>query len=150
MAHKTLIGGTAYTISGGKTLVDGTAYSIKSGKTLVGGTAYEVGFGSSVIVNVIRPSGSTGSVTIDGIEYTESGTYEALESISVLVKSYFSGPPSYYAADAYVYLNNTIVATANYGATANYSLSLDGCSEVTIEYKNTRNGSVYDCYITTT
>ena len=44
MAHKTLINGTAYEISGGKTLVNGTAYNIKNGKTLVGGTAYEVGF----------------------------------------------------------------------------------------------------------
>lgn len=44
MAHKTLIGGTAYKISGGKTLVNGTAYSIYKGKTLVGGTAYEIGF----------------------------------------------------------------------------------------------------------
>lgn len=44
MAHKTLIGGTAYEISGGKTLVGGTAYSIDKGKTLVGGTAYEIGF----------------------------------------------------------------------------------------------------------
>lgn len=46
MAHKTLVGGTAYEISGGKTLVGGTAFSIKNGKTLVGGTAYEVGFES--------------------------------------------------------------------------------------------------------
>lgn len=45
MAHKTLIGGTAYEITGGKTLVNGTAYSIDKGKTLVGGTAYEIGFG---------------------------------------------------------------------------------------------------------
>lgn len=45
MAHKTLIGGTDYEISGGKTLVDGTAYSISGGKTLVDGTAYEIGFG---------------------------------------------------------------------------------------------------------
>lgn len=44
MAHKALIGGAAYEITGGKTLIDGTAYSIKSGKTLVGGTVYEVGF----------------------------------------------------------------------------------------------------------
>lgn len=44
MAHKTLVNGTAYEISGGKTLVNGTAYSIDKGKTLVGGTAYEVGF----------------------------------------------------------------------------------------------------------
>lgn len=50
MAHKPLIDGTAYEISGGKTLVDGTAYSIKNGKTLVGGTAYEVDFQSFVPV----------------------------------------------------------------------------------------------------
>ena len=50
MAHKTLINGTYYEISGGKTLVNGTAYSIKGGKTLVGGTAYEVDFQSFVPV----------------------------------------------------------------------------------------------------
>ncbi len=48
MAHKTLVGGTAYEISGGKALVDGTAYSIKNGKTLVDGTGYEIGFGGTV------------------------------------------------------------------------------------------------------
>lgn len=46
MAHKTLIGGTAYEIDGGKTLIGGTSYEIDKGKTLVGGTAYEVGFDS--------------------------------------------------------------------------------------------------------
>ena len=50
MAHKTLIGGTAYEITGGKTLVNGTAYSIDKGKTLVGGTAYEVAFGPKLNV----------------------------------------------------------------------------------------------------
>ena len=61
MAHKTLVNGTAYEISGGKALVGGTAYEIGKGKTLVGGTAYEIGFGvkvgdlavgSSVFMNV--------------------------------------------------------------------------------------------------
>ena len=50
MAHKTLIGGTAYEIKGGKTLIDGTAYEIKGGKTLVGGTVYEVGFGGFEVI----------------------------------------------------------------------------------------------------
>ena len=50
MAHKALIGGTAYEISGGKTLIGGTAYSIDKGKTLVGGTAYEVGFGLPTVI----------------------------------------------------------------------------------------------------
>lgn len=45
MAHKTLVNGTSYEISGGKTLVDGTAYSISGGKTLVGGTTYKIGLG---------------------------------------------------------------------------------------------------------
>ena len=59
MAHKTLIGGTAYEISGGKTLVNGTVYSIKNGKTLVDGTAYEVGF-----VDLISFSWYTGIGTL--------------------------------------------------------------------------------------
>lgn len=48
MAHKTLVNGASYEISGGKTLVGGTAYSISGGKTLVGGTAYEIGFGTPI------------------------------------------------------------------------------------------------------
>ena len=40
--HKTLIGGTAYEVKGGKCLVNGTAYSIKKGRTLVGGTGYDI------------------------------------------------------------------------------------------------------------
>ena len=46
MAHKTFVGGTAYTVSGGKSMVSGTSYSIKGGKTLVGGTGYSINFGS--------------------------------------------------------------------------------------------------------
>lgn len=45
MAHKTLIGGTAYDIKGGKCLVGGTVYSIKKGRTLIGGTGYDITFG---------------------------------------------------------------------------------------------------------
>lgn len=51
MTHRTLIGGTAYEIDGGRTLIGGTAYEIDKGKTLVGGTAYEVGFGVPYLAN---------------------------------------------------------------------------------------------------
>lgn len=44
MAGKVLIGGTAYTIAGGRACVGGTAYSISGGKTLIGGTAYSILF----------------------------------------------------------------------------------------------------------
>lgn len=62
MAHKTLIGGTSYEISGGKTMVGGTAYEISGGKTMVGGTVRNISFvvpqigtlaiGSRVYMNV--------------------------------------------------------------------------------------------------
>ena len=44
MAHKTLVGGTAYNITGGKSLVSGTAYDIKGGRTLISGTGYDIKF----------------------------------------------------------------------------------------------------------
>lgn len=46
MAHKTLINGTAYEVTGGKCLVNGTGYSIQKGRTLVNGTGYDIGFQS--------------------------------------------------------------------------------------------------------
>lgn len=66
MAGKTLIGGTAYDISGGKTLVNGTAYSIAGGKTLIDGTAYDISFGVDLAelfrgMTVLRTAGSNGS-----------------------------------------------------------------------------------------
>lgn len=45
MAHKTLIGGTAHEISGGRTLINGTGYGVSKGRTLVGGTGYDLRFG---------------------------------------------------------------------------------------------------------
>ena len=44
MAHKTLIGGTAYNIVGGRSLINGTGYNIKKGRTLVNGTGYNINF----------------------------------------------------------------------------------------------------------
>ncbi len=47
MAHKALIGGTAYGIIGGRTLIGGTGYGISKGRTLVGGTGYDIAFGAA-------------------------------------------------------------------------------------------------------
>ena len=83
MAGKTLIGGTAYEISGGKTRVNGTAYAIAGGKTLVGGTAYDISFGvdlaelfrgMTVLRTDGRNSGSTGRITIEPVStYLNTG-----------------------------------------------------------------------------
>ena len=100
MAHKTLVGGTAYEITGGKTLVNGTAYSNKSGKTLVGGTAYEVGFDKGIEINigmyrpiVGTPSGNTAyaKVTINGHTYDGSETVALQLPIGTEVVVYVNG-----------------------------------------------------------
>lgn len=46
-AHKTLVGGTAYTVKSGKCMVGGTVYDIKKGRTLIGGTGYDITFAPS-------------------------------------------------------------------------------------------------------
>ena len=82
MAHKTLIGGTAYEISGGKTLVNGTAYSVNNGKTLANGTTYGIDFAkyyyisgrgrtlSGTEYNDSSFDDGCGYVTINGVKYT--------------------------------------------------------------------------------
>lgn len=55
MAHKTLIGSTAYEITGGRDLIGGTGYDKKSGKVLVGGTAYDIPFSNGIPLSTITP-----------------------------------------------------------------------------------------------
>lgn len=70
MAHKAMVGGTAYDITGGRCLVGGTAYSVKKGRTLVGGTGYDVNFGSAKIpVYLDGHTDQLGYVVINGNQY---------------------------------------------------------------------------------
>lgn len=64
MAHKTLIDGTAYEITGGRTLVNGTGYTITGGRTLVNGTGYSISFGKPIGSLDI---GSSVWVSVDGV-----------------------------------------------------------------------------------
>ena len=48
MAHKVLIGGTAYAVAKGRTLVNGTGRDIKKGRTLVNGTGCDIVFGGAL------------------------------------------------------------------------------------------------------
>lgn len=45
--HKTLVGGTAYTVQGGKCMVNGTVYNILKGRTLIDGTGWDITFPSA-------------------------------------------------------------------------------------------------------
>ena len=55
MAHKTLISGTAYSVTGGRELIGGTGYDCKAGKTIIGGTAFTVPFSKGIPLSTITP-----------------------------------------------------------------------------------------------
>lgn len=57
MAHKTLISGTAYSVTGGRELIGGTGYDCKAGKTLIGGTAFTIPFAKGPTLSSITPGG---------------------------------------------------------------------------------------------
>lgn len=57
MAHKTLISGTAYSVTGGRELIGGTGYGCKAGKTLIGGTAFTIPFAKGPTLSNITPGG---------------------------------------------------------------------------------------------
>lgn len=120
MAHKTLVGGTAYEIKGGKTLVNGTAYSIKNGKTLVGGTVYEVGFDDGMRTVTIIGGGSNYYcyVTIGGTKYYQPTT------LSVPIGTVITCTAKDYNADySVVKLNGQVVAGRSDNAVYNYTVT---------------------------
>ena len=145
MAHKTLIGGTAYEISGGKTLVNGTAYSIDKGKTLVGGTAYEVGFAPKIPVVTIKGNVANEttaknyfSLTVDGQPYMANcGTVELTVPTGTIVDCSVS---TNYMMGAKIILgqsinSGTILASAEKSATGeklSHSFEIVGDTTITL------------------
>lgn len=74
MAHKTLINGAAYEVTGGTTLVDGTKRTIKGGRTLVNGTGYDVPFIKGFTVTLKAGNGEQSGW---GYGFTSSDSYKA-------------------------------------------------------------------------
>ena len=129
MAHKTLIDGTAYEISGGKTLIDGTAYGISGGKTLIGGTVYEVGFSKlpSDIDNSLEFT-SADAFSISAAHRWE-GTLEYCNGVDGWqewdgseISSYASG------RGHYIYIRGTGNNGITYGTTSAAAWTLTGTS----------------------
>lgn len=103
MAHKTMIGGTAYEVQGGKTLVDGTAYEIQGGKTMVDGTVRDISFGTThqVTVKIFYAIedlyGSICYASVDGVnleasETSTGGTVNEVKSVGPLALKVFVSP----------------------------------------------------------
>lgn len=136
MAHKTLIGGTAYKVSGGKTLVNGTAYKISNGKTLVNGTARSITFASSnaqisIVVNpVLAMSGLLkvcGTVTINGTQYSGNSQSTTLTVAKGTVITCGYGATATKASTtsvtAYVRVNGAIAAQTVSAATGSNNIN---------------------------
>lgn len=135
MAHKTLIGGTAYEIGGGKTLVNGTARSIDKGKTLVGGTVYEVGFGPSTAILTLNTSTTKMTdVIINGTEYSTTTTLEV--PIGTVVRCRVDSESS---KEGYVDVNDHTVFNSYYGY---YDYVVTGNATIVSSYKQ-YDGDLY-------
>ena len=167
MAHKTLINGTAYEISGGKTLVDGTGYEISKGATLVDGAAYEIPFGAQSGITIRLGGTVSGSedfahicfnahedgaflcITSDGKVRFESPAGYLLETITDT--AFFALPigsnidcyvkSGGIFADARIRVNNAIVAQKRNGA-ARYEYSTVGRAIIYLVVTQTVSGAV--------
>ena len=140
MAHKALIGGAAYEISGGKTLVNGAVYEKDYGKTLVGGTVYDVPFSHPVVVTMIQDTNLTTmplGVTIDGVAqtfYKNSGQTHTIESSSSLNCTLTPPTDQSYPYIPQVYLNGELVAEGEDGKVLSYSVDLSTATHISIMY----------------
>lgn len=94
MAHKTLISGTAYSVTGGRELIGGTGYGCKAGKTIIGGTAFDVPIGSPKYTLTIQNANiSNGAYVAYVGENYGTGTLRITvgDTVKILVSSNTSG-----------------------------------------------------------
>ena len=126
MAHKTLIGGTAYEIKGGRDLIGGTGYAKKKGRVLVNGTGYDIPFSSGIPIGTI-PVGSVVKIGVNGKSYdflvvnqgvpSNSSRYDSSCSGTwLLMKNIYENRVwqsknvnKYESSDIHSYLNNTFL-----------------------------------------
>lgn len=155
MAHKTLIGGTAYTIKGGKDLIAGTSYAKKQGKALVAGTKRSIKFSEPVTVTLSGLSYKAAGVTYNGTNYyagqkntdttPKTFTANAGDTIRVFAR-YYGGE------ETAIYLNNSKVASKSGGNSAygdlTYDFTLTQDTAVRFEYTTSEGKGYYRVYIT--
>lgn len=90
MAHKTLIGGIAYEIKGGRDLIGGTGYAKKKGRVLVNGTGYDIPFSSGIPIGTLAV-GSTVKIGVNGKSYDFLVVNQGIPSNSNLYDSSCDG-----------------------------------------------------------
>lgn len=135
MAHKTLIGGTAYEIKGGRDLIGGTGYAKKSGKALINGTAYSIEFGPSGPFTLRIKATNNGNIDYY-VKITENGNqiYQGMSKFDT-VKSLEKGTVVTVTASLETQVNGVKVA----GSFETYTFEI--MSDVTITPSWVNEGS---------
>ena len=145
MAHKTLVGGTAYNITGGKSLVSGTVYDIKGGRTLVSGTGYDIKFSRDPAYAMVYSdnsmvfqrgneieTGKTLSASYTGFEEEEytSSPWAAYQNniINVFFKDEVIPTSMAYWFQNHRSLKNMNVVNLNLAKTTNMSYAFASCN----------------------
>lgn len=127
MAHKTLIDGTAYSVTGGRELIAGTGYAKKKGRVLVNGTGYDIPFSSGIPIGTL-PVGSVVKIGVNGKSYdflvvnqgipsgsslydsSCNGTWLLMKDIYNIYRfSKYSSKNTYDASDIKTYLDGTFL-----------------------------------------
>ena len=138
MAHKTLISGTAYSVTGGRELIGGTGYGCKAGKTIIGGTAFDVPFGQTEDVLTI----SGGSTSRIGAYVEYGGMKHASDTLHIPVGGNVDVIVGYSVINnARVTLNGagTLKELGSSGATKRYEYT--PASNATITFSRKKPGS---------
>lgn len=112
MAHRTLINGTGYDISGGREMIGGTGYAKKGGRTLIDGTVYEIGFAKKFTVTITgefyaTQYGAKGYVKIAGTS-VPVGEYQVESGTEIEVRAGYDFSGRYNAA---IYLNGNLISS---------------------------------------
>jgi hypothetical protein len=141
MAHKTLISGTAYSVTGGRELIGGTEYGISGGRTLVDGTGYNIILSkktiSLTISGAIITGGSYGSyVQVGDTKYNAVRAYEIESGATITVVA--GAARSSYWSSTYILLNGTRYESSEPGIMA--TCSFESETNVQVQYYQRNSG----------
>ena len=136
MAHKNMVGGTAYDTKGGRCLVGGTGYAVKKGRTLVDGTGYDVNFIEKFNLTITSTGSSypdCATVTVDGVVYKRDASTHVLEVAEGTVISCSATNLGDGSTLSYIYLNGEVVKKFNTPTTATYEHTVTSNVSVSLE-----------------
>ena len=120
--HKTLVGGTAYTVKGGKCMVNGTVYNILKGRTLIDGTGWDITLPAPLVMPV---KGDLITMNLDGtdrlyrvLKIVDETTVEVLGMWNLSTSIAFGSSNAYSNSALDRYLNTTWYNTLSIAAKA--------------------------------